>query len=138
MKNPALREHIRACVFDEIIPTLKLDKAELDAYASDVLSRFQNPYIEHKLRAIALNSVSKFKVRVLPSILEYRRLFGKCPKRLTFSLARLIELYRTDAPEDSAQVQEKMRTLPLDELLRDSSLWGEDISFLLEEVKKWL
>lgn len=62
---------IRRCVYDEIIPTLDLPADELKSYADDVLRRFSNPYIKHYLSSIALNSVSKFKVRVLPSITSY-------------------------------------------------------------------
>ena len=69
--DEGMKEHIRKCVFDEIIPTLDLPKDELESYAKSVLERFGNPYIKHYLTSIALNSVSKFKVRVLPSILEY-------------------------------------------------------------------
>ena len=52
--------HVRACVFDEIIPSLDLPKDELVAYAEGVIERFANPYIKHYLSSIALNSVSKF------------------------------------------------------------------------------
>ena len=136
MRDEKMREHIEGCIFDEIIPTLDMDKEELTGYARDVLTRFMNPYIEHRLRSIALNSVSKFKVRVLPSILEYHRRFGKYPPRLTYSLKRLIELYRTDPPKDDPEVTEKMQTLPLPLLLADKGLWGEDISCLLCEVEQ--
>src|SRR5690606_17848421 len=56
---------------DEIIPTLDLPKADLIQFAKDVVERFKNPFIKHQLSAIALNSISKFQVRVLPSLLEY-------------------------------------------------------------------
>ena len=77
MDNSALNAYLRACIFDEIIPTLDLPEQELKDYAENVLERFANPFIVHKLSSIALNSVSKFKVRVLPSILEYIKRFRK-------------------------------------------------------------
>ena len=83
--------HIRKCVFDEIIPTLDLPKEELVKYAEGVIERFANPYIKHYLSSIALNSVSKFKVRVLPSILEYIKRYNKTPETLIFSFAKLID-----------------------------------------------
>ncbi|MBQ7039860.1 MAG: tagaturonate reductase, partial [Clostridia bacterium] len=91
-----MNEHIRKCVYDEIIPTLDLSREKLTEYADNVLERFANPYIKHNLSSIALNSVSKFKVRVLPSILEYIKRFEKMPETLIFSFAKLIEFYRTD------------------------------------------
>ena len=131
-----MREHIRACVYDEIIPTLDLPKDELIAYADSVLERFSNPYIKHYLSSISLNSVSKFKVRVLPSILEYHRRFGKLPERLVFSLARLIEFYKTGTPSDDAQVIAYIKENDIRTVLANAALWGEDISFLESEVLK--
>ena len=52
---------VRELIFDEIIPTLDLPNEELNSFASDVLERFQNPYIRHELLSISLNSISKFE-----------------------------------------------------------------------------
>ncbi len=136
--NPDMKEHIRKCVFDEIIPTLDLPRDELIEYAENVLERFANPYIKHFLSSIALNSVSKFKVRVLPSILEYIKRYNKMPKTLIFSFARLIEFYKTDMTNDDPEVVEFMRSHNVDDILANKSLWGEDLSFLSDEVKKCL
>ena len=70
LDDETMSAHLKKCVFDEIIPTLDLPHDELLSYANSVVERFSNPYIKHYLSAIALNSVSKFKVRVLPSIIE--------------------------------------------------------------------
>ncbi len=138
MDDPKALAHIRSCVFDEIIPTLDLGKEELTQYANDVLIRFSNPYIKHYLSSIALNSVSKFKVRVLPSILEYKKRFGVYPKTLVFAFARLIEFYRTDMTNDDKDVTEFMKTASVEDILKNDSLWGEDLSDLLAEVKKYV
>ena len=135
-EDKVMSEHLRKCVFDEIIPTLDLDKDELIDYAENVMIRFSNPYIKHFLSSIALNSVSKFKVRVLPSILEYNKRFGKLPETLTFSLAKLIEFYRTDMTNDDPDVVAFMKTASVDDILKNADLWGEDISFMADEVKK--
>jgi len=135
VENPEMREHIRKCVFDEIIPTLDLPQEELKAYAADVLERFANPFIKHYLSSIALNSVSKFRVRVLPSILEYRRRLGSLPPTLVFSLGRLIEFYKKGSPKDSPEVVEYIRSHPVSDILANTELWGEDLSFLCGEIK---
>ena len=135
-EDKVMSEHLRKCVFDEIIPTLDLDRDELIDYAENVMIRFSNPYIKHFLSSIALNSVSKFKVRVLPSILEYNKRFGRLPETLTFSLAKLIEFYRTDMTNDDPDVVAFMKTASVDDILRNAELWGEDISFMADEVKK--
>ena len=136
--SDVMSEHIRKCVFDEIIPTLDLPKDELVEYANNVLVRFANPYIKHYLSSIALNSVSKFKVRVLPSILEYIKRFNRMPDTLVFAFAKLIEFYRTDMTNDDADVTEFMRTATVGEILKNQSLWGTDLSFLESEILKYV
>lgn len=136
MDDPVMNEHLRKCVFDEIVPTLDLPKEELEDYANSVLERFGNPYIKHYLSAIALNSVSKFKVRVLPSILEYIRRFDKMPVTLLFAFKKLIEFYRTDMTNDDADVVDFMKNHTVTEILANTELWGEDLSYLAEEIEK--
>lgn len=87
---------VRDAIEKEIIPTLDLPVGELKRFAGDIIERFQNPFIKHELSSIALNSISKFKVRVLPSILEYVRRKNALPGRLLFSLASLIQFYSGD------------------------------------------
>ncbi len=135
--NEKMLAHIKKCVYDEIIPTLDLERSELIEYADNVLRRFGNPYIKHYLSSIALNSVSKFKVRVLPSILEYIKRTGKMPETLIFSFAKLIDFYRTDMTNDDPSVCEFMKNASVDEILANTSLWDEDLSFLADEVKKY-
>jgi tagaturonate reductase len=86
--------YMKKGIFDEIIPTLDLKEEELVKFARDVLERFSNPFINHYLLSISLNSVSKFKARVLPSLKEYVNRRGTLPHVLTFSLASLIAFYR--------------------------------------------
>ncbi len=130
--------HIRKCVYDEIIPTLDLPKDELIEYADNVMKRFANPYIKHYLSSIALNSVSKFKVRVLPSILEYIKRYGKMPETLLFSFAKLIDFYRTDMTNDDEKITAFMKTASAKEILANNSLWGEDLTFLESEIEKYV
>ena len=131
-------EHIRKCVFEEIVPTLDLPKEELLAYANSVMERFANPYIRHYLSTIALNSVSKFRVRVLPSIKEYIKRFNKTPETLVFSFAKLIDFYRTDMTNDDERIVSFMKTASVSEILKNKDLWGEDLSYLEKEVSKYV
>ncbi|GLB53417.1 altronate oxidoreductase [Neptunitalea chrysea] len=87
-------DFIQKAVFKEIIEILDMDKAELEKFADEVFDRFRNPFIKHNLSSIALNSISKFKVRVLPSLLEYVDKFEKVPTHLTFAFACLIRFYQ--------------------------------------------
>jgi tagaturonate reductase len=94
MDDKDVGEYLKKALFEEIIPSLDMPRAELEGFASDVLERFENPYIKHELSAIALNSVSKYKVRVLPSLLKYYEKREELPKRLVFALAALIRFYQ--------------------------------------------
>ncbi len=137
-EDETMKEHLRKCIYEEIIPTLDLPEKELVEYADNVLIRFSNPYIKHMLSSIALNSVSKFKVRVLPSILEYIKRFDKMPETLLFSFAKLIDFYKTDMTNDDAAVTEFMRNSSVKDILANTALWGEDLSFLYEGVVKYV
>ncbi len=94
VEDPIMGKFIVRGLFDEIVPVLNLPEQEKEGFAADTLERFKNPFIKHYLLSIALNSVSKWKVRVLPSLLEYLDCKGQLPKILTFSLAALIVFYR--------------------------------------------
>lgn len=133
-----MNAHIRKCVFDEIIPTLDLPEEELLAYANSVIERFANPYIKHYLSSIALNSVSKFKVRVLPSIEEYVVRYNKMPETLIFAFAKLIDFYRTDMTNDAEDIVSFMKTATVDEILANTKLWDKDLSYLADGVKKYV
>ncbi len=136
MKDENMRSFAEKCVYDEIIPTLDLPYEELKDYADNVFERFCNPYIRHMCSSIALNSVSKFKVRVLPSILEYIKRKGEMPENLITSFAKLVEFYKTDMTDDAPEVCEFMKKSNVDEILANKSLWDEDLSFLAEKVKE--
>lgn len=138
LDDETMSTHLKKCVFDEIIPTLDLPKDELLSYANSVVERFSNPYIKHYLSAIALNSVSKFKVRVLPSILEYINRYGKMPETLLFAFAKLIDFYKTDMTNDDADVVEFMKNNDTAAILANEALWGQDLSHLTAEVEKYV
>lgn len=125
-------------IFNEIIPTLDLPENELTEFANAAVERFKNPFIKHYLLSIALNSVSKFRVRVLPSITEYIKRYNKEPHRLVFSLAALIMFYRTDEANDDSEITEFMKTASPAEILKRTDYWGEDLTFLLPSIEKYI
>lgn len=87
-------QFLNKLISEEICPTLNFTEQELSAYTNDVLDRFKNPYIEHELLSISLNSISKFTTRVLPSLLEFIKRKDTLPKGILFSLSALIIFYR--------------------------------------------
>ncbi|MBQ2708674.1 MAG: tagaturonate reductase, partial [Clostridia bacterium] len=119
------------------VPTLTLPEEELKDYAGAVLERFANPYIRHYWKSISLNSVSKWKVRVLPSLVAYREKFGKLPDGLTASLGYLIKLYKSGMATDAEDVIAFMQEKSVAEILANEAFWDMDLSFLLDAVEEY-
>lgn len=142
IENDFTGTFIKKVIYNEIIPTLDLPAEELKQFADDVIQRFQNPYIKHELSSIALNSISKFKIRIVPTILAYYHSKKQLPKRLLFSLAALIHFYKGEwngVPlplQDTAEVinffkttwQEKNLNSIALKVLANTSLWGAGLS----------
>lgn len=93
MEDDVTGPFANSIIFDEIIPSIDLDKEMLTQYAQDVVTRFKDKTLNHKLISILMNCTSKVKARVLPSILESRAK-GILPKKLCFALAAYMCLYK--------------------------------------------
>ncbi|MBR4733646.1 MAG: tagaturonate reductase [Lachnospiraceae bacterium] len=164
MQDEMILNYVKETVFDEVIPTLTLPKADLEAFAQAVLTRFNNPYVKHALLSISLNSVSKWRARCMPSFLGYVEKEGKLPKHLTFSLAALLAFYTGSEIRDKALIGHRgeQEYQILDDaavleffaansgkeageyakaVLSNESFWGQDLSKVpgaLEAVTKYL
>ena len=133
---------VREAIFNEIIPTLSLPEEELKTFAEEVLDRFRNPFIKHQLASIALNSVSKFKVRVLPSLLVFQTKCNRLPLHLTFAFACLIRFYKGEwnnqnlpINDDESIVTELKRIWELhsyqeisEQALKNEKFWDQDLT----------
>ena len=104
MKDPLISNFMKRAIYDEVIPTLVLPKDALESFAAAVFERFSNPFIKHELLSISLNSVSKYKARVLPPLEQYLAMTGLAPSRLAFGLAALIAFYRGTVIRDGAMI----------------------------------
>lgn len=135
LKDETVRAFLKKCIFEEIVPTLGNTETDVK-FGEAVLERFSNPFIKHQLLSIALNSVSKFQVRVLPTILEYKEKFGKYPAALTFSMAALIAFYKTDEANDGAEIMEFMKTASVEDIMKREDYWHEDLTDLIPVVRE--
>jgi tagaturonate reductase len=109
------------------------------------LERFSNPFTVHQLQSIALNSISKFKVRVLPSLLSFYKKNNVIPKNLTFSLATLIYFYGKDLSKHSYDLKDDAviidffkntwKVESIDEItetvLSNELLWGQNLAKII-------
>jgi len=100
MNDEVIQSFMNKTIYDEIIPTLSLPKEELEDFAASVTERFMNPFIDHALLAISLNSTSKWKARVMPSLKGYVAKFGALPACITASFAFYIAFFQGVKMED--------------------------------------
>lgn len=96
MNNDTIKNFMNKMIYDEIIPTLPLEKKDLLEFAEAVEDRFNNPFVNHELLSISLNSTSKWKARNMPSFIEYYEKYNKLPDCLTMSLAAYIAFYSSN------------------------------------------
>lgn len=108
MQDEVVGKYFRQVVNEEIVPCVPLPLDEVEAFAASVFDRFDNPFIDHALLSISLNSVSKWKSRCLPSFRDYWQKYGELPKLLTFSFAALLAFYSgKELKDDGLHAQRK-------------------------------
>lgn len=153
IEHGELGAFVREVMEKEIIPSIPLPEQDLKEYAENVYERFLNPFIHHRLSDIAMNSISKFKVRLLPSLLYYADKGLPLPEGLTRALAGLLRYYKVRKTEkgyegasfsstvftvkDEPRVLEAFHSLwmkgmsrndMVKSLLSSSDIWGTDLS----------
>lgn len=157
VEHPEFGAFIQETMEREIVPSLVYDVKMTMAYAETVMERFKNPFLRHRLADIALNSISKFKVRLLPSLLSYTSKQDLLPGRIVKAFAHLLRFYRVkkvddqfvgyrfdgtayqvkDDPEILAFFAEQWESFTADQtslqelmknILANPVLWGEDLS----------
>lgn len=133
LEDELLNRYLKENLFRYIIPVLGENDDNI-AFANAVLERFANPYIKHMWKSISLNSVSKFTARVLPTITDYVQKNKTLPKPLVFSLACLIEYYKTNDVSDDKYAVEYIKNHSLKDILSDTKLWNKDLSDMFEFV----
>lgn len=152
IEHEALGQLIQDLIYQEVIPSMDLPEAELKQFAADVFDRFRNPTIHHRLMNIALNSSTKMRTRILPSLLGYVEKTGQVPERLTLAIAAFIRMYKGEWQGETITLKDDAAILAwFDEqwkncastsdlmtaVLSNEALWGQDlsqISSLLERL----
>ena len=124
-------------VIAEINETLPFDKSEVLAYSDEVMDRFRNPFIIHKLADIALNTVSKFKVRVLPSLLQYVEKNKSLPVHLTYSLACLIQFYKGTWNNAALPINDNVDIVTFFKEAWNSNDLNKITKVILENIEFW-
>ena len=99
MHDATILGYMNKMLLDEVVPILPLDKEDCKKFAAAVQDRFNNPFVNHELMSISLNSTSKWRARNMPSFLEYIGKNGTLPACLTMSFAAYIAFYSNDVQE---------------------------------------
>ena len=156
MHDETVRGFMNTMLYDEVIPTLAadLDVEDCKAFAAAVENRFDNPFIDHALLSICLNSTAKWRARDLPTLKDYVAETGNLPKCLATSLATLISFYtqelvsregdglhlrRSDGTEYTAQDDAFVLDFYaaragaddaelVHDVLSNEQMWGEDLT----------
>ncbi len=130
MTDPKLHAFFKDSL-EEIIPFVSTDENATRAFADAVEERFFNPYLNHQLWSIALNSVSKWVARDLPTFADYYAQKGRIPSKMTVGFSYLIYLYQTrlsEVKDDSWVIEAFAQTKDVHALMSDAKLWGEDLT----------
>ena len=143
-QHAVLGPFIHRVMFDELMETLDLPHEELVQFGQDVLERFNNPFVDHSVVSIMLNSFPKYQTRDLPGLKTYLARKGKLPKGLVLGLAAIITYYKGDTradgaqakPEDAAEIVHMLQQLwatgstqaVAEGVLGVGSIWGEDLN----------
>lgn len=157
MTDQTLSKFVKDTLRDEIIPFVSNDVDLTTKFADSVVERFFNPYLNHQLTSIALNSISKWKARVLPSFADYYNVYNKLPKNLTIGLAYLINMYQrieyrndqyvVELPNRLIEVKDDLKYMiyfqkhSVTDFLQDKEIWDMDLTIfenLLETISKYL
>ena len=155
MQHPMLKAFMSTMMLEEISPMLNQPIEKSHVFSKAVLDRFQNPHLKHQLLTIALNGMSKFKTRNLPTLLRYHEQTRQLPPHLCFAFAALMVFYRQtrfindtthqyciqDEPEWLSLYAEQWRHYQqghcgieqvVHQVLSQKNFWGTDLSQLPE------
>ncbi len=104
IEDKQLKKYVLDFIFNEVVPTIRIPRDQMDSYANSVLERYGNPFVRHELMSIALNSVTKYKTRILPTVLQNLEDLNHFPDHALYSLAALMVFYRGKRGEEDIKL----------------------------------
>jgi len=82
VNHPLVGPWLRRVLVEEIVPTVADRVENAEKFAAQVLERFANPFLDHRLADIALHHETKVAVRLRPTYQEYLAQHGAPPPLL--------------------------------------------------------
>ena len=135
VNDPVIGKYVHDFIFDEVNPTIDLPQNEMIDFANSVIERYKNPFIRHEIMSIAINSTTKFRTRLLPTLEDYIRIKGALPKHLLFSFAAIVEFHKGVRGEEKIALKDDPHYLE-----HWAKLWAEfdgDYTKLAKAALSW-
>ncbi len=155
MQNESFLHFMKDMMFDEIVPCIvgnDITKEQAEAFANDVINRFQNPFIQHQWLSISMQYTNKMKQRCVPLIMKYRQNQTFLQSRMALGFAAYLLFMKPvavkknlyygkrgnteyllqdqEAPKFYELWQNKTIEEVVTQTLSSVDLWGEDLTAL--------
>lgn len=152
MEDQHITAYMRNLMTQNIVPAIinpSISTEEAHQFASRVLDRFSNPYLDHKWLSITAQYSSKMKMRNLPILLNYNERYGSTPEYIALGFAAYLLFMKTATGENgtfvgevnglpysvhddkAAYLNKRWKELNVEELvekvLEDESLWETNL-----------
>jgi tagaturonate reductase len=101
MEDEEMGAFFKKVIHEEIIPSIPNANAnELRQYGNEILDRFRNPFLEHKLINISLQATYKMRMRNIPTIVRYYQKYQVLPLRMMEGFASYLLFMRAEKEEN--------------------------------------
>ena len=157
MNHPFVSQFIEQVLRKEIGPALQVEPHTVPPYIDELLERWRNPYIHHRLLDITFQSTTKLRHRVVPTLVDYYHMnpHGPAPRLIATGVAAWLRFMRGEAKSDGTAYgslegmryainddradqffewwpnEERMIPGFVEEVLSDSDLWGTSLHELV-------
>ena len=145
MEDAKLVKFLNDTLAEEIVPFVSDDIKATTVFADSIIERFSNPYLNHQLISISLNSISKWKARVLPSFSDYYKKHGKIAPNMTIGFSYLMavysslvkegEVFKAVLPNKTVEFKDDLPYLEyfanggsVLEFMKNVDVWGQDLT----------
>lgn len=130
MEDPDFTAYMQNLMVLNIIPAIvdqNISEKEARQFASDVLDRFRNPFLDHKWLSISMQYSSKMKMRILPVLNEYYKRFDTNPNYIALGFAAFLLFLKSEADNGgySGAVNETVYTIQDDQAAYFNIIWKE-------------
>ena len=100
MRNELTGSFVSNVIEQEIVPSLDVDGGP--QFARQVIERFQNPFLRHRLIDITLQSTMKWRLRLVPSLLSYFNKKSVLPQHICLGFAAYLVFMRVTEEKEGA------------------------------------